>query len=241
MLCKICTVQILSRKPVQDDAGSTASNPATWARSCRSCRSYRSYRSCWSGIYLPWKISRSWTEKRSSVWNRSSVRRCGYLHGLHALPLLKHVDQTALCRVLGRCASTKLITPPKGLVWTPTQAIHVWMWMCGQTMCKRTSNSKFIQRANIYVGKWNVNAKCTGIRLRKKKKKTRRVCYTLILNLWCLDAVPCEGSTCIAWYGQLGCCAIIGLFDRLRNAAVAWKDSRLIEPLIKYLLANQSA
>ena len=32
----------------------------------------------------------------------------------------------------------------------------------------------------------------------------------------------------------------LGLFDRLRDA-VAWKDSRLIGPLIKYPLANQSA
>ena len=32
----------------------------------------------------------------------------------------------------------------------------------------------------------------------------------------------------------------LGLFDRPRDA-VAWKDSRLIAPLIKYPLANQSA
>ena len=44
-------------------------------------------------------------------------------------------------------------------------------------------------------------------------------------------------------FARLGCCACkkaLGLSKRLRDA-VAWKDSRLIAPQIKYPLANKSA
>ena len=78
------------------------------------------------------------------------------------------------------------------------------------------------------------------------KSTTHSEIRTLTRTLWgdqCLDAVACEGSSFIL--GRLGCCAWKdprAFFDRLRNA-VAWQDStsRLIEPLIKYPLANQSA
>ena len=59
-----------------------------------------------------------------------------------------------------------------------------------------------------------------------------------MINAWMLWFVKALG------YDSPGSGAVLerapGLSDRLRDA-VAWKDSRLIAPLVKYPLANQSA
>ena len=61
-----------------------------------------------------------------------------------------------------------------------------------------------------------------------------------VISAW--GAVACGGCRLIQPARMLCLEGLsVGLFDSLRDAAVAWRDFRLIGPLTKYPVANQSA